>query len=129
MIKNCIQRVLKTQDRGLIQHRLNKETLKLVCFTDSIFANIEYGTTLLGYCVLVTGDTGRINWIQYASYRSLTVVRSVVGEETYAFADGCDVAFMILHALEKILRKSIPLTKLTGSMSLFKGIISTVNTT
>lgn len=43
--------------------------------------------------------------------------------ETYYFADGFDVAFMVRHYLEKMTHELVPLTMLTDSESLFKVIL------
>lgn len=57
--------------------------------------------------------------LHYASYKIRRAARSVLGAETYAFADAYDFAYCAIHDLEKILDRLIPLEMHTDSKSLF----------
>ena len=57
--------------------------------------------------------------LHYASYKRRRVARSVLGAETYAFADACDFAYCAKRYLESILDRTVPLEIYTNSRSLF----------
>lgn len=68
-------------------------------------------------------------WPTFASYKCKIVVRSVLGGETNAMADGFEVAFLLMYDLERMIGRKIPFCVLTGSKSLFNVIVkSTTNT-
>lgn len=52
-------------------------------YADTSLANNRDYTTQLGYIVLLDEDIGGENWLQLFSYESKSVVRSVLGGETY----------------------------------------------
>lgn len=128
-IINSAVRKARTVKMGLFQHSLDLETTRMVVFCDSSFANNADSSTQLGYVILLTDRTKRANWLHYASYKSKRIVRSVLGGETYAFADGFDFAFTLRHDIENILGRKLSITMLTDSESLFKVIIKASTTT
>ena len=73
--------------------------------------------------------TKKCNVLHFASYKSQRVVRSILGGETYAFADGFDFAYLMRHDLQRMLKRKIPLTMITDSEQLFKVIIKSTTTT
>lgn len=115
--------------RGLIQHNLDLSTMRMVIFCDSSFANNFDSSTQLGFVILLTDRTRRVNWLHYSSYKSKRIVRSVLGGETYAFADGFDFGFTLRHDLQRITGRKIPITMLTDSQSLFNVIVKASSTT
>lgn len=56
-------------------------------------------------------------------------MRSVLGGETHAFVDSFDAAYDIMHDLEAMLGKSVTLSMVTDSDSLFKVILQSSTTT
>ena len=128
-INSCISEVNQTPQRGLLQHKLDSDSLCMVCYTYSSFANNEDNSTQLGYCIILTDKTGRANWLHYSSYKSKRVVRSVLGGETHAFADGFDTSYLMCHDLSTVMGKKMELTMVTDSMSLFKVIVNASTTT
>ena len=108
---------------------LDEESLHVVAFADSSFANNLDLTSQLGIMILLTDSSGSANVLHFNSYKSKRVVRSVLGGETYAFADAFDISFTIRHDLRNTLQKDIKLTLLTDSMSLFKVIVNSSITT
>lgn len=53
--------------RGLTQHRLDKSSTRMLVFCDSSFANNSDSSTQLGFVILLTDKTRRVNWLHYAS--------------------------------------------------------------
>jgi hypothetical protein len=64
-------------------------------------------------------NTSRVSVLSYCSYKARRVVKRSTAGETLAMADSFDAAFVILHDLETILGRKIPLLLLTDSESLF----------
>ena len=96
-----------------------------MCIRDS---NLDLSSQL-GIMIVLADKNGKANIMHYNSYKSKRVVRSVLGGDTYAFADAFDIAFHLRHDLKRLLQKEIKLTLLTDSMSLFKIIINSTVTT
>lgn len=129
LANGVVRRVKENVQRGIMHHQLDLERLRMVVFTDSSFANNRDSTTQLGFMILLTDGTGRANLLHFSSYKSKRIVRSVLGGETYAFADGFDAAYMLRYDLERMLMRRIPMTMLTDSESLFRVIIKASVTT
>lgn len=128
-LNKTINHVQLTPRKGLLQQKLDKESLCMKVFTDSSFANTPSLHSQLGFIVLLCDASGRANIIHYCSYKSKRVVRSVMGGECYAFADAFDFAFSLRHDMQKIMSKRIPLQLYTDSDSLFKVISKNSSTT
>ena len=128
-INNVITRSQEHPKRIIRQQRLDRSTLRLKVFTDSSFANNPNLKLQLGYIILLADASGRANILHFASYKSQRVVRSFMGGETYAFADGFDYAYLLRYDLEDIRDQTIPRTMFTDSESLFKVIVKSTTTT
>lgn len=129
LANNTIRKAKLHSKRGLRQHDLDVNSLRIIAFSDLSFANNhDYGTQL-GNAIILTDNTGRANWMSFSSYKCQRVVRTVLGGETYAFADCFDMTFMIRYDMERATNVKIPLTILTDSESLFKVIVKSSTTT
>lgn len=91
--------------------------------SDAPSANEDDLSSQLGYIMIFTEDSGRGIIISYASLKSKHVVRSVLGAETYAFADSFDQVYAICEELLTIMCQKIPLIMLTDFACLFNVII------
>lgn len=129
LINGIIQRVKRNDTRGLIHHDLKLSHLRIIVYTDSSLENNNYATPKLGLLVLLTDNMGRANCLNYFSYNSKRVVRSVLDGKTYAFVYGFDSVFMLRHDVEKMVGFKFPLTMLTDSESLFRIIVRSSITT
>lgn len=107
----------------MLNHDPKLAHFRMLVYKYSSFANNNYSTTQLRLVVLVTDNPGRANCLNYYSYNVKGLVRSVLGEETYAFADGFDSSFMLRLNLEKMVGFKVSLTILTESESLFRIIV------
>ena len=66
--------------------------------------------------------------LHFTSYKSRRVTRSVLGAETYAFADAYDFAYCAKRNLEAMLDHRVPLHMFTDSKSLFDVITKSFQT-
>lgn len=69
--------------------------------------------------IFLTDKYNNVHLIGYTSVKSLMVVISVLGEETFALAGACDAAIILQHELKSILNKTVKITMLTDSATLF----------
>lgn len=75
---------------------LDQNTLQLIAYADSSFANNSDLTSQLRYIVFLCDAKNKCNVLHYSSYKSLQVTRSALGGEIYAFAD----AFNYAHTMK-----------------------------
>lgn len=122
-LNHVIKFVKRTPRRGLMQRKLDVDNLPLKVFSDSSFANAESKRSQLGFIVALCDNTGKEIIIQFCSYKSKRVVRSTMGGEVFAFADGFDYGFSLKHHLQQMIGKRIPLLMYTESDRVFKVII------
>lgn len=66
--------------------------------------------------------------MSFAAYKSKTVVRSVMGAETYSFVDLFDSCYTLRDELQTILGQSLPMAMLTDSGCLFDVIVKSSRT-
>lgn len=128
-LNRAIKRVKKEPKLGLLVHQLDVNSLYIIAHADSSFANLPDLKSQLGFVILLSDKTGRVNWLHFRSYKCKRIVRSVLGGETHAFVDSFDAAFSIRHDLQKMANINIPLKMVTDSDSLFKVIVQSSTTT
>lgn len=128
-LNRAIKRIKDQPELGLIVHKLDLESLRLIVHAHISFGNLPDYKTQLGFVVLLSDKTNRVNWFHYRSYKCKRVVRSVLGGETHAFADAFDASYAIRHDLQKIMLRNVPLCIVTDSDSLFKVIVQSSNMT
>lgn len=118
---NSTIRAVKREPRKGIKHRkLDLNSLRLQVYSDSSFANNRDSSSQLGYLIVMADASNRCNILQYRSFKSRRVTRSVLGAEVYAFAEAFDAAFIMKHDLENVLGRQVPvLAMLTDSKGLF----------
>lgn len=108
IVKHVTKMVRKPNDemvKGLRLHDLHPETSRMLGYSDSSFANYEDMGTQLGYAILLNNKTHLGNWISYGRYDCRWVARSVLGGETFVFADYFDVAYFLHHETSPIIGK------------------------
>lgn len=124
-----ITEVKATSDRGLYQHLLDPSSLRITVDSHSSLENFMDQGTKFGYLILLTDDTERANCLQNASYICCRVVRLVLAGEKYAFVHSLDMAHVLQHYLEIMLRRTVSLTIIKNSESSFKMMVKSSKTT
>lgn len=115
--------------RVIIQHLLDQRRLRIVLYPYSSCWNNYDSYTQLVYVTVPTNSTSRVKFLHYEYYISKLIVSSVLGGETYDFADGIDAAYILRFDLKKLVQERIPLTILTYSSPMFKVIVKSSVTT
>ena len=99
--------------------RLDKDSIRVVGFSDASFANNYDLSTQLGHICLLVDKHANAVPIDFKSYKSRRVVRSAMAGEVIAFSDLFDRAATLAAEIGDILGRKIPVQLLTDSKSLF----------
>ena len=99
--------------------KLNKDTLRVIGFADSSFANNADLSTQLGYVLFLGDDTGSVVPISFKSYKSRRVTRSAMAGEVIAFSDLFDVAAVLAAELGAMIGCKFAVQLFTDSKRLF----------
>ena len=112
----------KTKTQGLKYVRLDPNSLRLILFTDSSFANAENFASQLGFVLVLADGNGNSNIVHFGSVRCRRVTRSVMASELLALVYGFDCSFVVKHSLDNILPTKIPLDVFIDSRTVFNTI-------
>jgi hypothetical protein len=118
-----LQWQIDNQSRGLRFVPLDKNSLKLVVFTDSSFANNKDNTSQIGFVITIADKNNNANIVHWSSIKCKRVTRSVLASELYGMAHGFDHGAVIKATIEKILQISLPLILCTDSKSLYDCLV------
>jgi hypothetical protein len=124
-----LARLKDTADLALSYPALDVDTIRMVVYADSSFANRRDKSSQLGYVVCRRDKTGTVCILGYRSCKSWRVVRSAMAAETLAFTAAFDAAFSVRDQLEKVLKRNVPITMYTDSNALFDVLASNRTTT
>lgn len=98
----ALKTLLKTDSHRLQYHFLDPVSVWLIAISDGSFANIPDLLSQLGHIILQTGKSDNAIIIPSAFYKSKRIVRSVLGAESYAFADCLNFSFAIKDELQRM---------------------------
>jgi hypothetical protein len=118
-----IQWQIQSAARGLRFVKLEKESLKLLIFTDASFANNKDLSSQIGYVLVLADASGNANILHWSSVKCKRVTRSVLASELYGMVHGFDMGAPIKATLEKILKIDLPLVLCTDSRSLYHCLV------
>jgi hypothetical protein len=118
-----IQWQIQSGARGLHFVKLEKESLKLLVFTDASFANNKDLSSQIGYILVLADASGNANILHWSSIKCKRVTRSVLASELYAMVHGFDIGASIKATIEKILNIDLPLVLCTDSKSLYDCLV------
>ena len=128
-LNTILRYVQRSGNSALYIRPLDPNTLRIVAFSDSSYANNSDQSSQLGYLCVLADATDACNIIHYTSYKSRRVVRSVLAGELHAFVDAFDYAYLLKRDLELILNTTISVQILTDSKSLFDTLTTATYTT
>eukprot|EP00171_Calliarthron_tuberculosum_P021336 IDg21336t1 len=107
--------------------KLDKNSLRIISFSDVTFANHDLSTEI-GYIFFLADSTGSSAPIVFKYYKSKRVVRSAMAGEVIAFSDFFDRAETLAAEISDMLGKRIPVQLLTESKNLFDVIFKASRT-
>ena len=118
-----IQWQVENAARGLRFVKLEKESLRLLVFTDASFANNKDLSSQIGYVLVLADDAGRANILHWSSTKCKRVTRSVLASELYGMVHGFDMGASVKSTVDKALGIDLPLVVCTDSKSLYECLV------
>ena len=118
-----LQWQIDNSSRGLRFVKLDKNSLKLVVFTDASFANNADNTSQISFIITLADKNNNTNIIHWSSIKCKRVTRSVLASELYGIAHSFDHGAVIKATIKNITRTSIPLILCTDSKSLYDCLV------
>ena len=112
--------------RGLqfVPLNLAPDSLRLLVFTDSSFANNPDHSSQIGYVIVLTDKHDNANILHWSSTKCKRITRSVLASELYGMAHGFDTRASIKYTIELILQiENLPLALCTDSKSLYECLV------
>ena len=115
LIKHAHETTIKIKARNL-----DRNSLKVVGFSDASFAGNADFTSQLGYICFLSDATGFAVPIMFRSYKARRVTRSVMAAEVISFSDMFDVCFTLAQEIRRMMKGAeIAVQLYTDSKSLF----------
>lgn len=109
--------------------KLDKDSLRLQVYSDASYATNADNSSQLGYIIFLADKSNNCQPLAWSSHKAKRVNRSVLGSEIMAFADAFDMAFVLKHDIEAMIKKTLPIVMITDSLSLFDVITRASSTT
>jgi hypothetical protein len=100
-LNKCLKWQIENKDKGLTFVKLTGQ-LRLVIFTDLLFANNKDYSSQIGYVIALADDNNNCNIIYWSSVKCKRVTRSVIASELYAMSHGFDTTCALKDTLDKI---------------------------
>jgi len=99
--------------------KLDKDTLRVVGFSDAGFASNRDLSSQLGYIILLMDKSHNAIPIHFRSYKSRRKARSAMTAEVLAFSDMVDAATTLSLEMKELIARRPPVQLLTDSLCLF----------
>jgi hypothetical protein len=98
--------------------------LKLIVFTDSLFANNADYSSQIGYVITLADDEDNANILHWSSTKCKRVTRSTLASELYGMVNGFNIGAAIKKTIENITKiDNLPLLLCTDSKSLYECLV------
>ena len=123
LLNKRFQWQITNKSRGLRYVKLNQNTLQLVVFTDSSFANNKDLSSQIGYIICFSDAINKANIIYWSSIKCKWVTRSVLAAELYGMAHDFDIGAVIKAIFGKMLKSVVSLILYTDSKSLYDCLV------
>lgn len=107
-----------TKDIKLKYAKLDKQSLRLLVYSDSSFNNREENKSQLGFIIILAEKSNSYCILQYSSKKCHPETRSSMAAKK--FLDAFDNAILIRHDLHRMLNIEIPIIMLMDSQALVR---------
>ena len=95
----------------------------MLIFTNSLFVNNKDLLSQIGYILVLTDLSNKVNIVHWSSVKCKRVTRSVLASKLYAIAYSFDIGAVIKATVKLQLNISLPLTLCTDSKLIYKCFI------
>ncbi|KAI1007171.1 hypothetical protein K3495_g1047 [Podosphaera aphanis] len=99
------------------------ESLQLIIFTNSSFANNNGLSYQIGFVMVLADKNNKANIIHWSSTKCKRITRSVLAAELYGIANGFDIGTSIKLTLDEILEDQISPVLCTDPKSLYDCLV------
>lgn len=96
---------------------------EVLVISDGSFSGNNDGCSQVEHMILISERINNRNITSFSSTKSRSVLRSVLGAETYVMADSCDAFIVIQLVFLKIIMKNLETKILTDCETLFNLVI------
>ena len=104
LLNKRLQWQIDNPRRGLKYVKLDKNSLRLIVFTDSSFANNKDYTSQIGYVIVLADKNDNANILHWSSTTCRRITRSVLASELYAMSNGHDMAVSVKQSWDRWVR-------------------------
>lgn len=118
----------ETCEVGLKFVPLDMDTIRIVLFTDSSFANAEHSKSQLGFVVVLADGDNNANIVHFGSMACKRVARSVMAAELHSLIYGFDQAFVTGDMLQELLGRKVHIDAYVDSRTVFNVVAKTAAT-
>lgn len=118
-INNVVNHEKLDYNWSILKPKLSEDNLYLSIYTIENLSAFDALRTRLANSILLCDDDDKCNIIHYSSENSHQVDRSILGGETFAFANGMDFILTLKCDLENIICATLPVKLYTNSKILF----------
>ena len=108
--------------------KLDMDILKLIAFTDALFANNADLSSQISYVIVLIDAIGKANIIYQSLTKYKRVIKSVLAIKLYRIAYSFNITAVIKSTIDKMLSIITPLILYTDLKSLFNSLVR-LNTT
>ena len=103
--------------------KLDINTLCLLIFTDTLFANNKDLSSQIGYILILKDALHKANIIHWLLIKCKRVIRSILASELYAMAYRFNIGITIKSTVEQLLQIKLPLVFYTDLKSLYECLV------
>lgn len=118
-LKDLVNYCHKSKDLGLKFVALDKESIRIVLFTDASFGNKRDLSSQMGFLIVIVDRADNANILHYGSQKCRRVTRSVMAAEVLALVHGFDNDYVVKHTLCELLGKELPIDVFVDSQTTF----------
>jgi hypothetical protein len=118
-MNQTLARLKETADLALSFPAIDVDTLPMVVYADSSFANGRNKRSQVGHVLCLRDKTGTMCILGYRRCNYWRVIRPVMAAETLAFTAAFDNAFSVRDQVKKVLKGNVPITIYTDSKALY----------
>ena len=109
--------------RGLKFVKLDRDTLKLLIFTNLLFANNKDLLSQIGYILVLANEKNRANIVHWLLIKYKRIMRNILALELYTLTHGYNIEALIKTTINKILQLNLLVILCINSKLLYNCLI------